>query len=65
MTTYGRNSRPYGPYYLRVFFDGFKTQKFYAATLSGKKWALLTSELERNGIRVINTCFYIPFREML
>lgn len=55
----------YSPYYLRVFFDNFKTQKFYAATLSGKKWASLSEELKKKEIKVINTVPYIQFRDML
>lgn len=65
MTTIGRRSRPYGPYYLRVFFDSLKTQKFYAGTLNGRKWALLSEELEKNEIKVTNMVPYVPFRDML
>jgi hypothetical protein len=65
MITFSRPTRTYGPYYLRVYFDGLKTQKFYAGTLSGRKWALLAEELERKEIRAINTAPYVPFREML
>jgi hypothetical protein len=61
----GRPSRYYGPHYLRVFFDDFKTRKFYAGALNGRKWASLSAEIELNGVRIINTVPYVPFRDML
>lgn len=62
LTAWGKE---YSPYYLRVFLGSLKTRKFFAATLSGKKWSQLTEALEQRNIRVVNTHPYVPFKEMM
>lgn len=53
------------PYYLKVCFEDQEQERFYAGGLGGKQWSRLTAELVKYQVRVINTCPYVPFRDML
>lgn len=69
MNTFGWNSvwgsRWGEPYYLMIFLKGSGKEMFYGSTLNAKQWALLTIELEKYNVRVINMCPYVPFRDLL
>lgn len=53
------------PYYLKVFFESLEQERFFGGTLGGKQWSLLTAELGKYQVRVINTCLYVPLRDVL